>query len=219
MTSIRAIFLKELRSELRSKAGLYTAGLFAVVTVVALALAGMGKILSADLASGIVWVAILFAAVIALPRSFVAEEEQGTGDLLRLMAPPHAVFWGKALFNFAFLSLIGLAVSTIYIGMADVSVLRPELFALTVIGGCAALSGTVTLCGALVAQAQNRGMLAGAIALPMLVPFVFLGVAAMRLSLGSGELATGWTSILGVWLYAVAAFALGTAFFESIWKA
>lgn len=219
MSAVRAVFLKELRSELRSKSGLYTAGLFAVVTVVALALAGMGRSLGADLASGIVWVAILFASVVALPRSFVAEEEQGTGDLLRLMAPPHAVFWGKAIFNFGFLAVIGLAVSTIYIGMANVDVPRPDLFALTVVGGCAALSGTVTLCGALVAQAQNRGMLAGAIALPLLVPFVFLGVAAMRLSLGAGVLATGWTSILGVWMYGVAAFALGTAFFESIWKA
>jgi len=37
-------------------------------------------------------VALLFAAIVALPRTVLVEEEQGTGDLLRLLAKPEDVF-------------------------------------------------------------------------------------------------------------------------------
>lgn len=219
MRAIRAVLRKEIQTELRSRAGLLTAGMFAAVTVIALALAGFGLKVSGQLAAGILWVALLFAAVVSLPRSFVSEEEQGTADLLRMLAPPHAVFWGKALFNFLAMALTGLVLGTLYVGMAGFAVASWGAFALSLIGGCAALSGTVTLCGALVAQAAHRGMLAGAIALPLLIPFVFLGVAASRYSLGAGSAESGWTAILGVWLYAVATYALGPLWFAAVWKA
>jgi|CXWL01.1.fsa_nt_gi heme exporter protein B len=217
MRFIITVFRKEMLMEMRNRSGFLTAGLFATITVLTLAIASFGKQLDGTLAGGLIWVALLFAAVVSLPRSFVSEEEQGTGDLLRLLAPAYSVFWGKALFNLAQMVVTGIVLATIYVNVAGVRVLDTPLFLLTLVGGCAALSGTVTLCGALVAQAQNRGVLAGAIALPLLVPFVFLGVASLRLALGDGL--GGSSAIIGVWLYAVASYALGPMWFEAIWKA
>lgn len=215
---IAAVLRKEFRSELRTKSGLLTAGMFSVVAVVAISFAGQGRDLSGALASGLIWVALLFAAVVALPRTFISEEEQGTGDLLRLVCRPFAVFWGKSLFNGLLMAVTGLALATLYVGMAGLSVQNPTAFVLSLLGGCGALSGTVTLCGALVSQAAQRSILGGAIALPLLLPLIFLGVEATKFSLGEGNPATSWTAIGGLWLYAIASYALGPVLFESVWK-
>lgn len=163
--------------------------------------------------------ALLFAAVVALPRSFVSEEEQGTADLLRMLADPAAVFWGKAIFNLLVMAVTGLLLGCVYVQLAGIEVSDWAVFVMVLVGGCGALSGTVTICSALVSQAQNRGVLAGAIALPLLIPFVFLGVAALRFSLGEGSWSGSWPSILGIYLYALAGYSVGPVFFESVWKA
>jgi heme exporter protein B len=217
-SQVIAVLRKEFLTEFRTKAGLLTAGLFGLSTVVALALAGQGREISGALAAGLVWVALLFSAVIALPRSFISEEELGTGDMLRLWAKPGAVFWGKSLFNIAIMLSTGLLLGTIYVGMAAVKVVDVPGFILAILGGCCALSGTVTLCGALVAQASHRGMLAGAIALPLLLPLLFLGIAALQAVFGEGNLTSSWTAIAGLWCYAIAGFAIGPVLFEAVWK-
>ena len=92
---IQAMLRKEWRGEMRSKAGIYASGLFSTVTVIAIWFAAYGQTLQGTLAAGLLWIALVFASVLALPRSFVIEEEQGTGDLLRLWARPHSVFWAR----------------------------------------------------------------------------------------------------------------------------
>jgi heme exporter protein B len=216
--STLAILKKEFQSELRARSGMLTAGLFALVTVIALAFASFGRSISGSLASGLIWAALLFTAVIALPRSFIVEEEQGTGDLLRLWAKPVAIFWGKSIFNLLQMFLLGLVLATLYVGLAGLEVKSMGIYVLALGGGCAALSGTVTLCGALVAQAQNRTLLAGAVALPLLIPLVFLGVAAMRFAFGEGSGGNAVMATSGLWLYALAAYAMGPTLFEAVWK-
>ena len=83
---IRAIFLKEVRSEMRTKSGLTTTVLFSLFTVVTISLATFDLQISPQLGAGLLCVALLFAAIVALPRTLIIEEEQGTGDLLRLVA-------------------------------------------------------------------------------------------------------------------------------------
>jgi len=193
--------------------------MFSVVTVVALAFAGQGEKISGSFAAGLVWVGLLFSAVVALPRTFISEEEQGTGDFLRLVARPFAVFWGKSLFNAALMLTTGLMLATLFVGMASIPLVQPLSFVASLIGGSLALSGTVTLCGALVAQASHRSVLAGAIALPLLLPLIFLGVAATRFAFGEGLSGSAWSAIAGLWLYGVATYAIGPVLFESVWKA
>ena len=60
---------------------------------------------SGDLASGILWVTLLFAAVLGINRLFVSEREEGGFDGF-LLAPVDrtALFVAKALVLFAFLA-------------------------------------------------------------------------------------------------------------------
>jgi heme exporter protein B len=217
-TEILAILQKEAVSELRQKSGLLTAGLFAVVSVVAVAFASVGHKLTSGFASGLIWVTLLFSAVVAIPRVFLLEEEQGTGDLLRLSARAHSVFWGKSLFSLLQLLLGGLLTSVLFFGLTGAPFFDVVIYAIGLGGGCAALAGAVTLCGALVAQAANRAVLAGAIALPLLLPLIALGVAGMRTALEPQGTRGGIEAIWGLWSYAAAAWAIGPHLFAAVWK-
>jgi heme exporter protein B len=188
---IKAIFRKEFESEIRTRSGLATVALFSLAAVVAIAFAAFNVRLSGSLASGLLWVTLLFTAAVALPRAFVVEEEQGTGDLLRLIARPEAVFWGKALYNLGLMLVTGAVLSILFFTLVGMGVENLGLYAICLVGSCASLAGAVTLCGALVAQAAGRGALAGAIAIPLLLPLVALGVAGMRVALGEGMLRGG----------------------------
>lgn len=205
-------------SESRSRHGLATAGLFGLVTVFTVSFATMSSSLNGDIASGLIWVAILFAAVIALPRVFLLEEEQGTGDLLRLMARPHAVFWGKALFNLIQVLVMSAILSILYFGFADLSVKVPWLYWFTLLGGCMAMAGAVTLTGALVAQASNRSAVAAAVSVPILLPVMSMGVSGMRTAFGVGFTDSGIFAACGLLAYAVATFAIGPWLYAAIWK-
>jgi heme exporter protein B len=216
---IVAVFRKEALAEMRTKSGLLTAGLFSALTVITLAFASFGSVLAANVSAGLLWVALVFASIVALPRAFVSEEEQGTADLLRLIARPHAVFWGKSLFNLAQMLITALALSLLYAGLTDQAVRGAGLFLLSLGGGSAALAGAVTLCGAFVAKAANRAALAGVISLPLLLPLVALGIGAIAGALGGSPVGgPGWSEAAGLWLYAVAVFAVGPHLFAAIWK-
>jgi heme exporter protein B len=215
---IAAVLRKEMVSEIRQKSGLLTACLFAIVAVVAVAYSSVGHKLTSGFASGLIWVTLLFSSVVAIPRVFLLEEEQGTGDMLRLSARPHSVFWGKALFSLAQLALGGLITSILFFGLTGVPLYSAGTYAVGLLGGCAALAGAVTLCGALVSQAANRAVLAGAVALPLLLPLIALGVAATRTALEPSGAKGGLEAILGLWSYAVAAWALGPHLFAAVWR-
>lgn len=218
-TEILAVFRKEWRTEVRSMSGLVTAFLFSFVTVFAISFASLNEKLKGTVIAGMLWVALLFSAASSLTRTFLAEEELGTADLLRLTARPHAVFWGKALFNMVQCVLTSSLLSILFLGFTSASVPIPWLFAVSLVTGCLSLAGTVTLCGAIASQASNRSMLAAAISVPLLLPLVGIGVSCMRVSLGDGTLSSGGTSlIVGLVGYAVLSLATGPYLFAAVWK-
>jgi len=220
MSEIRAVLLKELQSELRNKSATFTAFMLSGVTVFTLAFAFYGKELTSEAAAGMLWAAILFAGVGTLTRAFVAEEEQGTADLLRMWARPPSVYWGKALF--AFLQMAGTAfvVAVLFLVLTGVEVGNYSLLALTLLGGSAALAGMITLVSALISRGNNRGTLAGVIALPLLVPLVALGVNAGRVALDLNAVSdeAGWSSCAGVWLYTLLVLATAPYQFAAVWS-
>lgn len=216
---VTAIFRKEIRSELRSKTGLMTSGLFAVVSVVAIALATKDAKITPPMGAGLFWITLLFSSMISLPRAFTIEEELGTGDLLRLVARPHAVFWGKVLFNLVLVLLTAVVLGLLFIVLAQVQVVSVGVFSVTLFGACLSLGGGVTLSGALVAQAANRGPLAAAISLPLLLPLTVLGAAALRTAFGDQQqTATGMVASVGLLCYGVASVAIGPYLFAAVWK-
>ena len=214
--------MKEAQSELRTKTGAVTSGVFSLATIVTVSLALYNKNPNTeelrDVASSLVWIILLFAGLLSLPRTFLAEEEQGTADFLRLTARPHAVFWGKVLFNVLQIWILSLFVGLLYFALTGLQVQLPGLLAASLLAGGAAIACAVTLCGAIASHAANRSALAGAIAIPLVLVPTEWGVSGLRAAVGAGVPQSGELATIGLFGYACLALAIGPWIYATIWK-
>jgi hypothetical protein len=85
-TVVLAVLRKELRVELRSLEAVPAMTLFSVTTFVLFHFGLDRGSVDGDLASGVLWVTLLFAAMLAINRLFVADETEGGFDGF-LLAP------------------------------------------------------------------------------------------------------------------------------------
>ena len=170
-----AILRKDLLLELRTKEAVPAMTLF-TITVYVLFHFGLDRnALDGDLASGVLWVTLLLAAVIGVTRLFAAEREQGGIDAL-LLAPVDrtALFVAKASALFLFLVVVELVALPAY----DLLLLGPglggtlpELPAILLLGnvGIAAVGALVA---ALAAETRTRELIVPLMLLPLLVPLL-----------------------------------------------
>ena len=84
MTPFSALLRKDLRVELRTLRSLPAMALFAVSAFVIFRFGLDRTTLDGELAAGVLVPTILFAALLAINRLFVAEREEGGFDLIRL---------------------------------------------------------------------------------------------------------------------------------------
>src|ERR671919_1785738 len=105
LADVGALARKDLLLELRARDTLPAMLLFVVSTLVVFHFVLPGD--SSELAAtGLLWVALVFTALLGLSRAFTAEREQGVIDGLVLAASDRSAIWfGKALSILAFLAL------------------------------------------------------------------------------------------------------------------
>jgi heme exporter protein B len=175
LQDVGALARKDLLLELRARDTLPSMLLFVVAVFVVFHFSLPAK--SSDVAaSGLLWVAIVFTALLALGRAFVPEREQRVLDALVLAPCDRSAIWlAKSLATFAFL--------------AAAEVVALPLFALffhglrwsTVAGVVLADLGICavgTLVGATAVLTRARELLAPLLFLPLAIPLVIGGVGA-----------------------------------------
>ncbi len=161
--------------------------------------------LEGDLAAGVWWMTLLFAAVLAINRLFVAEREQGGFDAF-LLAPVDrtALFLSKATVLFCFLVVLELlAVPAFAVLLLEPSPF-PGLLELVAILLLADVGIAVvgTLVGALAVQTRARDLIVPLLALPLMIPIVIAaarGTAPLWLEAGAGAVEGRWLAILGLY--------------------
>jgi heme exporter protein B len=214
----RAILRKDLLIELRTKESVPAMVLFSV-TVYVLFHFGLDRdSLDGELASGVLWVTLLLAAVIGVTRLFAAEREQGGIDGL-LLAPVDrtSLFVAKAAALFVFLTAVELvavpAFALLLLGPGLGGAL-PELLLILALAnvGVAAVGALVA---ALAAETRARELIVPLLLLPLLVPLLIACAQAteplMRQDAGPEELGR-WLALLS--LYDVVFVLLSVAVFD-----
>lgn len=217
----KAVFVRELRSEFRSRQALNAVALFAVCSIVAVSL-GLGPLnRSAELPlvhAALLWIVLLFAAFTALARVFVVEEEQRTAAALRLAAPPHAVYLGKLLFNLLLLCALTILVAVLAIVLLRMQVRSPGPFVVLLVTGALGLVAGTTLIAAMIARAASRGALFAVLSFPILIPMLVTAVRGTALALSG----TGWDRCMApiqtLIAYAVAMFVTSLFLFAYVWE-
>ena len=172
---VGALARKDLMLELRARDTLPAMLLFVLSTLVVFHFVLPSD--SSELAAkGLLWVAILFTALLGLSRAFAAEREQGVIDGLVLATRDRSAIWlGKALAILAFL------------GLAEIVALPAFGLFFTHVGG-GTIAGVVladvgicavgTLLAAMATASRARELLLPLIFLPLTIPVVIGGVGA-----------------------------------------
>jgi heme exporter protein B len=179
--TVAALLRKELLVELRTLESVPGMSLFAVTTFVVFHFALNRSSVEGDLASGILWVTLLFAAILGVNRLFVADADQGGFDGF-LLAPVDrsAMLVAKALTLLAYLVVLELvavpAFALLLLG-PPLGGAMPDLVGVLLLGdlGVAAVG---TLVAALAVRTRARDLLGPLLALPLLVPIVIGGARA-----------------------------------------
>jgi heme exporter protein B len=177
---VAALARKDLLLELRAKETLPAMLLFvlAALTIFHFALpAGAGR----DAALGLLWIALVFTALLGLTRAFVPEREQGLLDALVLAPCDRSAIWlGKTVAVLAYLACVELvALPAFALFFSAVDGRTVAAVALADVGIC-----TVgTLLGAMAVAGNARELLLPLLFLPLAIPIVVGGVGA---SAGAG---------------------------------
>ena len=173
--------------------------------------------LDGGLAAGVLLVTILFAALLAINRIFVAEREQGGFEAIRL-APVDgtALFFAKAaalLVYLAVLELFALPVFWLFF-LDDGAGLVPLLPVLLLLDVALAVTGA--LISPMATNSRARDLIGPLILLPLLVPAMIAAAGAGQHLLAAGgpsyEQYGTWLAVLG--LYDLIFLLIGWAAFD-----
>ncbi len=217
-SELRALWRKEWQSELRSRNGLLAATLFGFLAVVALTMPASTERLTPAVASAQLAVVVLFSVMISVPRLFLAEDEQGTLDTLRLWADPGAIFLAKSLMGMVLCIGQALLMGGAFFILTNATVTQPLIALAGLVAYGAALAATVGVASALVPGAQNRWLIALVISLPLCLPVVVFGTGVMAAALGSQKETSGWLTVGVLLVTTVATLVLGTFSTRAIWR-
>ena len=197
--TVRALLRKELLVELRTLESVPGMCLFAVTTFVLFHFALNRNTVDGDLAAGILWVTLLFAAILGVNRLFVADAEEGGFDGF-LLAPVDrgALFVAKALALLAYLvalELVAVPAFALLLLGPSLGQALPGLLAVLALGdiGVAVIG---TLVAALAVRTRARDLLGPLLALPLFVPLVIGGARATAPLFALGHA----TALPGRWL-------------------
>jgi heme exporter protein B len=195
-----AVAGKDLRIEVRGRYALGAVLPFAGTLMVAFGLSlGPDRTLLQHTAPGLLWLAVLFAVVLASRRSYEAEAEDGALEGL-LLAPldKAAVYLGKAAATAAELLVIEAIVIVLVSALFSLSLgQNPGLLAAGFVLGTVGLAGIGTLFGALDASARAREAVFPLLVLPFATPVLVAGVKATAIATSNGtEGAGGWLGLL-----------------------
>lgn len=173
--TVGALLRKEFLVELRTLESVPGMALFAVSTFVVFHFALDATSVNGKEAAGVLWVTLLFAAMLGVNRLFVADAEQGGFDAF-LLAPVDrsALLIAKALALLAYLAVFELvAVPAFGLLLLEPSLGQsmPDLLGVLALAdlGIAVIG---TLVAALAVQTRARDLLGPLLALPLLVPIV-----------------------------------------------
>ena len=221
MTPSRAAFAailgKDLRSELRTLQSLPAMAIFAVTTFVIFRFGLDRTQLSGDLASGVLWATLLFAAVLGINRLFVTEREEGGFDAIRLAPIDRSVlFAAKAtalVIYLLALEAIAVPIFALFF-LNSVAALGPLVIVLVLAD--LGLAATGTLISSMAVNSRARDLLVPLILLPLVVPLMIAATGATDPLLAVGgpgyERFGTWLMVLG--LYDLIFVLLGYAVFD-----
>ncbi|PYX86796.1 MAG: heme ABC transporter permease CcmB [Acidobacteria bacterium] len=206
MTSLAAItgvtLRKDLRLEWRSKDAINSMLFFALLVVVIFSFSfNPTAEESRQIAGGLIWVAFLFAAVVALNQTWARELRNQVLDAYRVSpAPANALFLAKALGNFVFVSVLEAVMTPLFIVFYTLRALGPawQLIPVAMLGTWA-LVVNGTFFAAMSIRTRSREIMLPLLLFPISIPALLAMVEATSAILTGEASAKFWIVLLAVY--------------------
>jgi len=192
LRQVSLVVRKDVVIELRSGEVVAGSAFFALLIVVlaSIALSGGGAV-SRVMASGVIWIALAFAAVLGIARAWQRERQD---DVLSawVVSPlqPSALFFGKCLGLGAFLVVVqGVIVPLTLLLFSLDAAAHLALLSLVSLLAIPGIAAAGTLFGVMTVRTRARDLLLAIVLFPLLAPSLVTAVAATRELLGGAPLA------------------------------
>jgi heme exporter protein B len=198
---VQAHFAKELRLEWRARDAINGMLFFTLLVVVVFAMAfdpASYPTITRQISGGLLWVALLFASMNALNQSWARELKNSVLDAHRLApAPASALFLGKALANFLFVTAVELVLAPVFGVFYNLHPLGQTWMLLVVLPlGTWALVGNGTFFAALSLRTRNRELLLPLILFPISLPALLAMIQATTSILTGDSSPMLWIKVL-----------------------
>jgi heme exporter protein B len=178
LRKIAAIIAKDIAAELRTREMLSSMFVFSLLVIL---IFNFAFDLRADnqrtLAPGVLWVAIAFAGMLGLSRSFIMEKDRGSMEgLLLTPVDRSAIYLGKMLGNVLFIVVVEAVILPIFVVLFNLSAEDLPLLAGVMILGTVGFAGVGTLFSAMAVHTRAREVLLPILLFPVVVPVMLASV-------------------------------------------
>jgi heme exporter protein B len=194
----RVTLLKDLRLEWRSKDAINSMLFFSLLVVVVFSFSfDPTAEESRQIAGGLIWVAFLFAAVVALNQTWSREIRNQVLDAYRVSpAPANSLFVSKVVGNFIFVTVLEALMTPLFIVFYRLRALGP-VWQLLLVGvvGTWALVVNGTFFAAMSLRTRSREIMLPLLLFPISIPAIVAMVQATT-SILNGEGARFWIVLL-----------------------
>jgi heme exporter protein B len=218
VTGLLAALRKDLLLQWRGRIQIVAIFAFGAATLLLFSFAiGPDSVALRQHAAGFLWLGLLLASTLSLAESFEREmEEQALEGLLLLPASARALYYGKAMANWAQLALLGAALVPVMVVLYDAGTTRLVPLVGVILLGTAGLSAPGTLYAAMTAQTRARQTLLPLLLFPLIVPVLLAAVKATSLLILGDPMSQlrPWASLLAC--FTLVHWALGGLFFGRV---
>jgi heme exporter protein B len=198
----RDSLLKDLRLEWRSKDAINSMLFFSLLVVVIFSFAfDPTAEESRRIAGGLIWVAFLFAAVVALNQTWARELRNQVLDAYRVSpAPPSALFLSKAVGNFIFVATLEALMTPLFVVFYNLRSVGPVWqLAVVAVLGTWALVVNGTFFAAMSIRTRSREVMLPLILFPISIPALLGMVDATTTILTGDSTPVFWMQLLVVY--------------------
>jgi heme exporter protein B len=220
MDVLGATLAKDVRLEWRSKDAINSMLFFALLVVVIFSFSfDLTAEESRRIAGGLVWVALLFAAVVALNQTWARELRNQALDAFRVSpAPAESLFLAKAIGNFLFVMVLEALMTPLFVVFYNLRSVGPGYqLALASALGTWALVVNGTFFAAISLRTRSREVMLPLILFPISIPALLAMVTATTATL-TGE-SSAYLSLVFLAVYDIVFTIVGFFLFETVLQA
>ena len=179
---VRAVFAivwKDIQAEYRSLELVSAMLVFSLLVIIIFNFAlNLDIKMRQTITAGVLWTTFAFAGTLGLNRSMSVEKDRGCLDGL-LLAPVDrsAIYFGKAISNFAFMLVVEAVVLPVYSVLYSTNLFQPGLLMVIFLGSIGYV-GVGTLLATMSVQTRTRDILLSILLFPVVLPVLLPAIIA-----------------------------------------